>query len=69
VYAPCEDRKTKNDHFREMFLETAKNKNLPGWHSISKNILFDSWYGSVANLKTIHSQGWTFFTTQQGALL
>jgi hypothetical protein len=25
--------------------------------------------GSVANLKTIHSQGWTFFTTQQGLLL
>jgi hypothetical protein len=24
VYSCCEDGKTKNDHFREMFLEAAK---------------------------------------------
>jgi hypothetical protein len=58
IYAPLEDEKTKNDHFREMFLEASKNKLLP-----CKTILFDSWYGSVSNLKTIHNEGWTFFTT------
>jgi Transposase DDE domain len=58
VYAPIEDGKTKNDHFKEMFLEASSNKQLP-----CKTILFDSWYGSVDNLKTIHNEGWTFFTT------
>ena len=58
IYAPSEDAKTKNDHFREMFLEASKNKMLP-----CKTILFDSWYGSVSNLKAIHNEGWTFFTT------
>ena len=58
IYAPLEDAKTKNDHFREMFLEASKNKMLP-----CKTILFDSWYGSVSNLKAVHNEGWTFFTT------
>ncbi len=26
-------------------------------------LLFDSWYGSIENLKLIHRAGWTFFTT------
>jgi DDE superfamily endonuclease len=58
VYAPLEDQKTKNDHFQEMFYEACENKELP-----CRTILFDSWYGSVANLKMIHRAGWTFFTT------
>jgi DDE superfamily endonuclease len=58
VYAPSEDEKTKNDHFREMFLEASANKMLP-----TNTILFDSWYASVANLRLIHFEGWTFFTT------
>lgn len=28
VYAPIEDGKTKNDHFKEMFLEASSNKQL-----------------------------------------
>lgn len=58
VYAPIEDEKTKNDHFRDMFLDACENKQLP-----TKTILFDSWYGSVSNLKMIHRENWTFFTT------
>lgn len=58
VYAPSEDEKTKNDHFQDMFREACENKMLP-----CKTILFDSWYGSVINLKTIHAEGWIFFTT------
>lgn len=58
VYAPSEDEKTKNEHFREMFHQACSNKMLP-----CHTIVFDSWYGSATNLKTIHFEGWTFFTT------
>jgi len=58
IYAPMQDQKTKNEHFQEMFLRAHLDKNLP-----CRTILFDSWYGSVANLKLIHRSGWTFFTT------
>ncbi len=61
VYAPEADKKTKNDHFREMFLAMVAGKGLA-----ADTILFDSWYGSWQNLKLVHSQGWTFFTTLKG---
>lgn len=44
-----QDQKTKNEHFQEMFLRAHTDKNLP-----CRTILFDSWYGSVANLKLVH---------------
>lgn len=58
VYSPETDRKTKNDHFREMFTRLLTHKRLK-----ARTILFDSWYASVENLKLIHRSGWTFFTT------
>jgi hypothetical protein len=58
IYHPDADGKTKNDHFQEMFMRLLTHKRL-----LAKTILFDSWYASVANLKLIHRQGWTFFTT------
>lgn len=63
VYHPDTDGKTKNDHFREMFMNLVTHKQLK-----TKTILFDSWrpslrYASVDNLKLIHRQNWTFFTT------
>ena len=58
VYSPQDDGKTKNDHFQEMFKHLVTRKGLK-----AKTILFDAWYGSVANLKLIHRSGWTFFTT------
>lgn len=58
VYAPEADGKTKNEHFREMFIRANTDKRIK-----ARNIAFDSWYASVDNLKLIHRSGWTFFTT------
>lgn len=58
IYHPETDGKTKNDHFQEMFTRLITHKNIK-----ARTILFDSWYGSVDNLKLIHHSGWTFFTT------
>lgn len=58
IYHPDTDGKTKNDHFREMFMNLVTHKQLK-----TNTILFDSWYASVDNLKLIHRQNWIFFTT------
>ena len=46
IYAPESDGKTKNDHFGEMLLRAKTERGVQ-----ANTILFDSWYGSVANLK------------------
>lgn len=58
VYAPDQDGKTKNEHFREMFLSALNDKQIQ-----ARQIVFDAWYAGVDNLKLIHRCGWTFFTT------
>jgi len=58
IYSPETDGKTQNSPFQEMFLRSIADKNLK-----ARTILFDSWYSSVDNLKLIHRNGWTFFTT------
>lgn len=58
VYDDKTDGKTKNEHFRAMFINAVANKSLP-----CRTILFDAWYASVENLKLVHRLGWTFFTT------
>ena len=58
IYDDMTDGKTKNEHFREMFISAVANKSL-----LCRTILFDSWYSSVDNLKLIHRCDWTFFTT------
>ena len=58
VYNPDEDGKTKNEHFREMFVQANESQQIK-----ARNIAFDSWYASADNLKLIHRSGWTFFTT------
>lgn len=55
-YAPGLDGKTKNDHFQDM-LSSAKERKLD-----SKAVLFDSWFASLDNLKTITQYGWTWIT-------
>src|SRR5512143_701293 len=56
--APEVDGKSKNAHFREMFLRAVGDKQLQ-----ARTIVFsDAWY-AVDNLKLIHRSGWTFFTT------
>ncbi len=58
LYAPMQDGKTKNEHFREMFIAAKKEKGIQ-----ANIILFDSWYASVENLKLIHRMGMQFVTT------
>lgn len=58
IYANEMDGKTKNDHFREMFLNALHAKEIE-----AKTILFDSWYASWETLKLVHRSGRTFFTT------
>lgn len=54
LYAPQQDGKTKNDHFREMILLAHHRGINP------QAVLIDSWYASLANLKLIRSLGWIF---------
>jgi hypothetical protein len=58
IYAKGVDGKTKNDHFRELFLAAITTKNLK-----AKTVLFDSWYASVENLKLVHRANRYFVTT------
>lgn len=56
VFDKDRDGKTKNDHFAEM-LETACSR---GFNPAL--ICFDSWYGSLENLKAVRAFGWHFLT-------
>lgn len=58
LYAPMQDGKTKNEHFRDMLIAAKKEKGIQ-----AKVILFDSWYASVENLKLIHRMDMRFVTT------
>jgi hypothetical protein len=58
IYDEKTDGKTKNEHFREMFVSAVSGKGLK-----CRTVLFDSWYAASDNLKLIHRSGWTFFTT------
>jgi len=58
IFAPEEDGKTKNEHFREMLLNAKNDKGLQ-----AKTVLFDSWYAGVDNLKLIVRLGMVFVTT------
>ncbi|MCA1626328.1 MAG: transposase [Acidobacteria bacterium] len=57
VYDPEADGKTKNEHFREMFLQAHLSQQIK-----ARKIVFDAWYASVDNLKLIDRSGWTFYT-------
>ncbi len=52
AYDPTRDGKTKNDHAQEM-LDTAEKRGFS-----PEYVLLDSWYSSIANLKTITRNGW-----------
>ncbi len=58
IYAPEMDGKTKNEHFREMYLRALTDKGIQ-----ARRILFDSWYAAADNLKLIHRAGRFFYTT------
>jgi hypothetical protein len=52
IYHPLEDKKTKNDHLREM-LSLAHQRGVT-----PEAVAFDCWYSSLDNLKSIRSHGW-----------
>jgi hypothetical protein len=56
LYDKVGDGKSKNDHFQDM-LALAKDR---GFHP--ECVVFDSWYASVDNLKTIREYGWIWLT-------
>jgi hypothetical protein len=56
VFDKDRDGKTKNDHFAEMLLAAFERGFQPAL------VCFDSWYGSVENLKLVRSLGWHFLT-------
>ncbi|HEX2913184.1 MAG TPA: transposase [Chloroflexia bacterium] len=58
IYAPDCDDKTKNDHFGDMLIRAKSERGIK-----ANTIVFDAWYGSVANLKLVHRLGMTFVTT------
>ena len=58
IFAPQQDGKTKNDHFRDMLIAAVSNKRIQ-----ARRVLFDSWYASVSNLKLVVRLGLVFVTT------
>jgi hypothetical protein len=67
-YIPCDyrlfdkptDGATKNDHFRQMLYRARERGFSP------ESVLFDSWYASIENLKTIRGFGWIWLTQLKG---
>ena len=56
IFDKDRDGKTKNDHFAEMLLAAHVRGFNPAL------VCFDSWYGSVENLKLCRALGWHFLT-------
>lgn len=56
IYNRESDGKTKNDHFSEMMCVASKRGFEPDF------VLFDSWYSTVGNLKTLRDLNWNFLT-------
>jgi putative transposase len=56
VYDIDVDGKTKNDHFLDMLKKSKARRFIP------RLVLFDSWYASIDNLKTIRDFNWHWLT-------
>jgi putative transposase len=56
IFDKDRDGKTKNDHFSEMLMQAFERGLNP------QLVCFDSWYGSIENLKLCRSLGWHFLT-------
>ena len=54
IYDIDNDGKTKNDHFEKM-LTVARTRGFS-----SRFVMFDSWYGSIGNLKRLREFHWQF---------
>jgi len=58
IFDPDGDGKSKQVHFREMYLRAIHDKGIQ-----ATTVLFDSWYASLDNLKLIQRTGRYFITT------
>jgi putative transposase len=56
VYDKPQGGKTQNEHFQEMLRKARERGFRP------EDVLMDSWYASLKNLKLIASFGWFFLT-------
>lgn len=56
IYDIDNDGKTKNDHFKEM-LAVARTRGFS-----PRFVMFDSWYGSIGNLKRLREFQWHWLT-------
>jgi hypothetical protein len=56
IYNRQEDGLTKNDHFRAMIQKAYERGFKPAM------VIFDSWYGSLDNLKMLRELGWHWVT-------
>lgn len=56
IYHKQTDGQTKNDHFRQMLAQAYQRGFQP------EMVVFDSWYSSLKNLKTIRDYDWTWVT-------
>lgn len=56
VFDKDRDGCTKNDHFADILMTAHERGFAP------KLVCFDSWYGSIDNLKLVRSLGWHFLT-------
>ena len=56
IYDKPHDQKTKNDHFGDL-LRVAKDRGFE-----PECVLFDGWYSSLDNLKTLRTLGWPWLT-------
>lgn len=56
IYDKAGDGLTKNDHFQAMLTTACQRGFTPAC------VVFDSWYGSLENLKLIKGLGWTWLT-------
>jgi hypothetical protein len=56
LYDKASDHLTKNEHFRAL-LETARARGFT-----PTAVVFDSWYGSLENLKLVRDFGWIWLT-------
>ena len=56
LYDKNTDGATKNDHLRSMLAQALHRGFKPAC------VVFDGWYSSLENLKTIHSYGWLWLT-------
>ena len=60
LYSKQEDGMTRNQHVQEMLRLTQHR----GLHPAA--VVFDTWYGSQANLNLIQDLGWTWFAPLKG---